>query len=124
MGQRLGVPVHDLLGGRLRDDVTFASYLFFRYANNGVAEVRTPEQLVEHTRELKRTHGFTTHKLKGGVYPPDYELECYRALAEAFPEDGLRYDPNARLFAASDATRFGTASRTSTTTTSRTRPGA
>ena len=105
IGQRLGVPVHDLLGGRLRDDVTFASYLFFRYAGNGVAEVRTPEQLVEHTRELKRTHGFTTHKLKGGVFPPDYELACYRALAEAFPEDGLRYDPNA-AHSLHDATRF------------------
>jgi glucarate dehydratase len=105
IGQRLGVPVHDLLGGRLRDEVTFASYLFFRYASGGVAEVRTPEQLVEHTRELKRTHGFATHKLKGGVYPPDYELACYRALAEAFPEDGLRYDPNAAP-SLHDATRF------------------
>ena len=31
MGQALGVPVHDLLGGKLRDEVPFASYLFFRY---------------------------------------------------------------------------------------------
>ena len=33
MGQKLGVPVHALLGGKLRDDVEFASYLFFRYAD-------------------------------------------------------------------------------------------
>jgi glucarate dehydratase len=108
IGQRLGVPVHDLLGGRLRDDVTFASYLFFRYANNGVAEVRTPEQLVEHTRELKRTHGFTTHKLKGGVYPPEHELECYRALADEYPQDTLRYDPNAAL-SVEEGIKFGKA---------------
>ena len=31
MGQKLGVPVHALLGGKLRDEVEFASYLFFRY---------------------------------------------------------------------------------------------
>ena len=33
MGQKLGVPVHALLGGKLRDAVEFASYLFFRYAD-------------------------------------------------------------------------------------------
>ena len=48
IGQKLGVPVHALLGGKLRDAVDFASYLFFRYANpeTGKGEVRTPEQLV------------------------------------------------------------------------------
>lgn len=110
VGQKLGVPVHDLLGGKLRDEVPFASYLFFRYANpeTGEGEVRTPEQLVEHAGALKREHGFTTHKLKGGVYPPDYELACYRALGQAFPEDRLRYDPNAAL-SVEESIRFGKA---------------
>jgi glucarate dehydratase len=112
IGQRLGVPVHDLLGGRLRDEIPFASYLFFRYAHEatGATEVRTSEQLVEHARDLKAAHGFTTHKLKGGVYPPEHELACYRALAEAFPEDGLRYDPNAAP-SLEDARRFAEAIR-------------
>ncbi|GAA3473110.1 enolase C-terminal domain-like protein [Nonomuraea roseola] len=108
MGQHLDVPVHDLLGGRLREQVPFASYLFFRYEGEGFAEVRTPDQLVEHARRLKREHGFTVHKLKGGVFPPDYELECYRALAAAFPGDRLRYDPNAVLSMA-EGLRFGRA---------------
>ncbi|MEV0999741.1 enolase C-terminal domain-like protein [Nonomuraea sp. NPDC050202] len=108
IGQHLGVPACDLLGGRLRDAVPFASYLFFRYAAGGHGEIRTPEQLVEHTRTLKEAHGFTVHKLKGGVFPPDYELECYRALAEAFPGDRLRYDPNAVLSVA-EGLRFGRA---------------
>ncbi|GAA2374081.1 enolase C-terminal domain-like protein [Nonomuraea africana] len=108
MGQHLDVPVHDLLGGTLRAEVPFASYLFFRYEGEGFAEVRTPDQLVEHARELKRAHGFTVHKLKGGVFPPDYELECYRALAAAFPGDRLRYDPNAVLSMA-EGLRFGRA---------------
>ncbi|MBB4662838.1 enolase C-terminal domain-like protein [Conexibacter arvalis] len=110
VGQALGVPVHDLLGGRLRDDVPFASYLFFRYANEqtGAGEVRTPEQLVAHARELKQQHGFTVHKLKGGVFHPDYELECYQALAEAFPDDDLRFDPNGALDV-KQAIRFGQA---------------
>jgi glucarate dehydratase len=40
------------------------------------------------------------------VYPPKYELECYTALAEAFPEDTLRYDPNCAL-SVEEALRFG-----------------
>ncbi|MFG3441498.1 enolase C-terminal domain-like protein [Nonomuraea sp. NPDC047897] len=108
VGQHLGVPACDLLGGRVRDAVPFASYLFFRYPADGQAEIRTPGQLVEHARTLKREHGFTVHKLKGGVFPPDYELECYRALADAFPGDRLRYDPNAVLSLA-EGLRFGRA---------------
>src|SRR3712207_4268396 len=110
LGQKLGVPVYDLLGGKLRDEVPFASYLFFRYADpeTGQGEVRTAEQLVEHARELKEEHGFISHKLKGGVYPPDYELGCYRALAEAFPQDTLRYDPNCAL-SVEEGIRFGKA---------------
>jgi glucarate dehydratase len=110
IGQALGVPVYDLLGGRLRDEVPFASYLFFRYADpaTGRGEVRTIEQLVAHARELRSVHGFRTHKLKGGVFPPDYELECYRALARTFPDDRLRYDPNAVL-SVEEGIRFGRA---------------
>jgi glucarate dehydratase len=110
IGQKLGVPVHDLLGGRLRDEVPFAAYLFFRHPNaeTGEGEVRTVEQLVEHARSLKERCGFTVHKLKGGVFPPEYELECYRALAESLPEDSLRYDPNAAL-SVEASIRFGRA---------------
>ena len=96
LGQKWGVPVSEILGGRLRERVPFASYLFFRYANaQGNGEVRTVEQLVDSARALKKRHGFTSHKLKGGVFPPEYELECYRALAAALDGDSFRFDPNA-----------------------------
>lgn len=95
LGQKWGVPVCEMLGGRLRDRVPFASYLFFRYPGaDGNHEVRTVDQLVSEASELRRAHGFETHKLKGGVFRPEYELECYRALADAFPSDKLRFDPN------------------------------
>jgi len=110
LGQQWGVPVCDILGGRLRDRVPFATYCFFRYPNpkTGAGEVRTPEQLVEFTCALKRRFGFHTHKLKAGIFPQDYELECYRALADAFPEDSLRFDPNA-VWSTEQAIRFGQA---------------
>ena len=110
LGQAWSVPVCDLLGGRLRDSVPFASYLFFRYPNpaTGRGETRTPDQLVELACSLKRRFGFTTHKLKGGVFHPDYELEAYRAVAEAFPGDSFRFDPNGAL-STEQAIRFGQA---------------
>ena len=110
IGKKLGVPVYQLLGGRVRDRIGFASYLFFRYADrrSGKGEVRTIDQLLEHARALKAEHGFHAHKLKAGVFHPDYELECFRALAAEFPADTLRYDPNAAL-SVEEALRFGQA---------------
>jgi len=96
LGQKWGVPVCDLLGGRVRDHVPFASYLFFRYGNDDehAGEIRTSDQLVAEAKALKAKYGFTSHKLKGGVFSPEYELECYRAVAEALPGDSFRFDPN------------------------------
>jgi glucarate dehydratase len=72
IGQAWGVPVCDILGGRLRDRVPFAGYLFFRYANpkTGAGEVRTLEQMVAFARDAKQRFGFQTHKMKGGVFHP------------------------------------------------------
>lgn len=98
LGQETGLPVHDLLGGKVRDEVEFASYLFYRYrGRDGSGEVRTIDQLLHNARELKNQHGFRVHKLKGGVFDTDFELAGYRALAEEFPQDRFRYDPNGVL---------------------------
>jgi glucarate dehydratase len=105
LGQAWNVPVCDILGGRLRDRVPFASYCFFRYAPG---EVRTIDQVVENARDLKRRFGFTTHKMKAGVFHPDYELECYRALAAALPGDSFRFDCNG-VWSTEQAIRFGQA---------------
>src|SRR5437763_17046199 len=95
LGQHWRVPVSEILGGRLRDHVPFASYLFFRYANvgNGAGEVRTVDQLVAEARALNAQWGFTTHERKGEVFPPRDVRECYRALARALPGDSLRIHP-------------------------------
>ncbi len=102
IGQKWGVPVYEILGGALQTEVPFASYLFFRYSNpeSGENEIRTPAQLVAHAKDLKEKYGFTSHKLKGGVFHPEYELECFRALAEELGTDKMsgdsfRFDPNA-----------------------------
>ncbi len=108
LGQKWNVPVYEILGGKLQDKVPFASYLFFRYPNpkDNSGEVRTIEQLVGHAKELKEQYGFTSHKLKGGVFAPEYELECYRAVTDALSGDSFRFDPNA-VWSTEQAIWFG-----------------
>jgi glucarate dehydratase len=110
LGQAWGVPVSEILGGRLRDRVPFAAYCFFRYPDprSGVGEIRTIDQVLANAECLKRRFGFTTHKMKAGVFHPDYELEAYRALAEKFPADSVRFDPNG-VWSTEQAIRFGQA---------------
>ncbi len=97
IGKKLGIRASDLLGGALREEIPFASYLFYRHPNEltGAGGEDTPDKMVAHCRDLKERYGFTTHKLKSGVFRPEYELEVFRALAAAFPNDRLRIDPNA-----------------------------
>jgi glucarate dehydratase len=117
LGKKWNCPVHDILGGKLQDRVPFASYLFFRYPNaDGKNEVRTIDQMVAHAKELKQKYGFTSHKLKGGVFAPEIELEYFRAIAKAVGADNgpgkntdrVRFDPNGVL-STEQAIRFGQA---------------
>src|SRR5436190_445459 len=83
------------MGGGLREQIPFASYLFFRYPNDktGAGGEETAAEMVRHAKDLVAKHGFTSHKLKAGVFPPDHEVRVFRALAEAFPNHRLRIDP-------------------------------
>ena len=108
LGPAWGVPISEMLGGRLRDTIPFAAYCFYRYPNpaTGLGEVRTIDQILANARDLKQRYGFTTHKMKAGVFPLDYELEAYRALAQEFPADTYRFDCNA-VWSVEQAIRFG-----------------
>jgi glucarate dehydratase len=107
LGQAWGVPVSEILGGRLRDRVRFATYSFFRYPDaNGNGEVRTIDQVLAFIHAMKRRGGFTTHKVKAGVFHPDHELEVYRAVAAEFPGDSVRFDCNG-VWSTEQAIRFG-----------------
>jgi glucarate dehydratase len=97
MGKALDMRVCDLLGGAWRGRVPFASYLFYRYPNEETGEggEETASEMVAHAKHLVAEHGFTTHKLKGGVFPPEHDVEVLRSVAGAFPDHSLRLDPNA-----------------------------
>ncbi|MFD7013077.1 glucarate dehydratase family protein [Streptomyces sp. NPDC059928] len=102
LGKIQGVPVHTLLGGKVRDSVEYSAYLFYRWAEHpggagqkdGWGAALDPAGIVEQARRFVREHGFRSFKLKGGVFPPEQEVAAIRALAEAFPGHPLRLDPN------------------------------
>ncbi|MGW2894619.1 glucarate dehydratase family protein [Streptomyces sp. NPDC001212] len=103
LGKALGLPVHALLGGKVRDSVEYSAYLFYKWAGHpeGVdcekddwGAALDPAGVVEQARGFTERHGFTSFKLKGGVFPPREEIAAVRALAEAFPGHPLRLDPN------------------------------
>lgn len=110
IGKKLGIRACDLLGGTLREEIPFASYLFFRYRNErtGQGGEETAEDMVRHARDLVDKYGFKTHKLKAGVFHPDHEIEVFRALSEALPGHKIRIDPNA-AWSVEDAIRIGKA---------------
>jgi glucarate dehydratase len=104
-GQALGVPVTDLLGGRVRDAAPFSAYLFYKHAGGGgegddarediYGEAMTADAIVAQAKRLMDENGFKSIKFKGGVLPPDDEIAAVRAMRDAFgPDVPLRIDPN------------------------------
>ncbi len=119
MGRVTGTRLCDLLGGPVREQVEFASYLFFRFAADHSqvlndprtvddrgrsdaalddwGDVRTPEAMADMAVQFQKRWGFRVHKLKAGVFQPDLELEALQAINERFGgKQLLRIDPNGR----------------------------
>ncbi|UWE10039.1 glucarate dehydratase family protein [Actinacidiphila bryophytorum] len=100
-GKAAGLPVSDLLGGAVRERVPFSAYLFYKWAGHPGAEpdawgeALDPDGIVAQARRMTEQYGFGAIKLKGGVMPPEEEIEAVRALHKAFPGVPLRLDPNA-----------------------------
>ncbi|MFI0774433.1 glucarate dehydratase family protein [Streptomyces sp. NPDC021212] len=102
-GKATGLPVYALLGGKVRDRVEYSAYLFYRWAEHPDGVAREPDDwdaatgpagVVAQAERFARDYGFTSFKLKGGVFEPDQEIAAIRALAERFPGRPMRLDPN------------------------------
>ncbi|MBX2871627.1 MAG: glucarate dehydratase [Saprospiraceae bacterium] len=125
MGKLLNEPVVNLLGGKARDRVPFAAYLFYKYEGAGGAlgfgidpnatgweagrqkEALSPAQIVEQAQSMCDAFGFQSIKLKGGALEPALECESILALRKAFGTDmPLRLDPNA-IWSLETAVKYG-----------------
>ena len=125
MGKLLNEPVVNLLGGKARDRVPFAAYLFYKYEGAGGAlgfgvdpmakgweagrqkEALSPEQIVDQAMSMCASFGFKSIKLKGGALEPALECESILALRRAFgAEMPLRLDPNA-IWSLETAVKYG-----------------
>lgn len=106
IGKATGRPVSDLLGGRVRDEVPFSAYLFYKRAGGGGlgtdarpdrwGEALSVDDIVEQAKRMIADYGFRSVKLKGGVMDPDQEIAAMLALRDAVPQGTpLRIDPNA-----------------------------
>jgi glucarate dehydratase len=100
-GKLAGVPVCDLLGGRVRDRVHYSAYLFYKWAghpgqpDDEYGPALDAAGLIKQAHKIIDEYGFKAIKLKGGVFPPKDEVEAIRALRAEFPALPMRIDPNA-----------------------------
>ena len=125
MGKVLERPVVDLLGGKSRESVPYAAYLFYKLEGaggelgmskdpeaKGWTKARQeaavdPEGIVAQAKAMCEAFGYTSIKLKGGAFPPAQEVAAIFALREAFgPDTPLRLDPNA-IWSLETATHWG-----------------
>lgn len=93
-GKAAGLPVSELLGGRLRDTVPAIAYVYRRMEADGYPAISTTEEIVRHVQELIEQGGYQTIKMKGGAAPPEDDIEVMRALRAVLPRHKLRLDPN------------------------------
>jgi len=105
IGKSIGVPVCDLIGGRVRDKVPFSAYPFYKHAGGGgegkdiredeYGEALSPDALVNQVKKMIATYGFGSVKFKAGVLDPSVEIETIQQLyKELGPGVPLRIDPN------------------------------
>ena len=125
VGKIVNRPVVDLLGGKRRERVPFAAYLFYKYEGaggelafdtdpnaTGWAAARqksalNPDEIVKQAKAMCKEFGFQSIKLKGGVFEPRQEVDAIFALREAFGETmPLRLDPNA-LWTVETSIKYG-----------------
>ncbi len=114
IGKIISRPLVDLLGGKMRERVPFAAYLFYKHKGAGgplgfetdplaegwlkgrQEEAVDPAGMVEQAIAMTRQFGFKSLKVKGGVFEPQVEVDTVKALRDEFgPEVPIRLDPNA-----------------------------
>lgn len=95
MGKLAGRSVASLLGGRVRDEVTFTEYFAMREAVGGRGGEQTPLEVARYCASLAEDHGATGFEGKVGVRDLATEVAMVREVRNAVGPDALlRLDAN------------------------------
>jgi len=97
VGKALDKPVCSLLGGATRKEIPFISYLFYRYeGKDRIPPIDSADSMLKYHEQIDAKCGkFIGTKIKGGVFPPEDELETVKRFREAYGDKFLiRFDPN------------------------------
>ena len=93
-GKAIGRPVSDLLGGRLGIGCPSA----LTSSTLRPAAIRPGRAAASASSTTPpawwRSTSWRSMKIKGGVHPPDQEVETFIALRKRFPDIPIRIDPN------------------------------
>ncbi|MBN1621100.1 MAG: hypothetical protein JW871_00730 [Endomicrobiales bacterium] len=125
IGKETGRGISDLLGGTVREQIPFSAYLFFKHKGAGgelgfdidpsasgwAAARQAPaldvKGIIAQAKAMCEEFGFQSVKLKGGVFAPEVEVECLKALHNEFGNRiPLRFDPNG-VWSVETAIRYG-----------------
>ncbi|NLE38243.1 MAG: glucarate dehydratase [Pirellulaceae bacterium] len=94
-GKAADVPVHALLGGKVRNRIPMIAYLFWRYDRPGGGHDTRAEDMADLCEQLHETLGVRAMKMKAGVLDPMEEARAVMLCRERLGEEfGLRIDPN------------------------------
>lgn len=95
LGKAQGLPVHALLGGKVRDAVEYSGYLFYKWGEHpkGVdsevddwGEAVDPAGIVDQARKFTERYGFRSFKLKGASSSPSRRSRRYALSPRRSPE--------------------------------------
>jgi len=90
-----GVPLHDLLGGAVREAVAFTEYFAYRIPGPSARGEATPVEVAGHCAAMIEAHGSPSFEGKMAVRPLEEELRMVREVRSAIgPDRVLRLDAN------------------------------
>lgn len=94
-GKAWNMPLHQVLGGAVRDDIPFTEYYSFRPLKGSAGGLKTVTDIAGYCAKMREEHGSTCFEGKCSTGDPRLDLDVTRAVRDAVGEDAMiRLDGN------------------------------